>query len=209
MIEIKHIWHRVIIVKYDGSIYTYYRLILTSISAGQIMVFVNKNAYIRCKKNVITEPMMGGIYMATAIIYFSKHHGNTKKIVDAISAEHTDVELVDVTVKNQFDLSSYDKIGFASGIYYGKLADQILNFAKENLPSGKDVFLIATAGNPVESNFNAITKIIKNMNCRDIGHFICRGFDTFGPLKLIGGIQKGHPTEEEIQAAVDFYNSIV
>ncbi|SEA79716.1 hypothetical protein SAMN05216349_12935 [Oribacterium sp. KHPX15] len=38
--------------------------------------------------------------MATAIIYYSKHHGNTKKILDAIAAEHTDVELVDVTSRN-------------------------------------------------------------------------------------------------------------
>ncbi len=87
------------------------------------------------------------IDMATAIIYFSKHHGNTKKILDAISAKHTDVELVDVTAKNQFDLSSYDKIGFASGIYFGKLAEQILSFAENNLPSGKDVFLRLFRGN--------------------------------------------------------------
>jgi hypothetical protein len=33
-------------------------------------------------------------------------------------------------------------------------------------------------------------------------------FDTFGPFKLIGGLKKGHPTEEEIQGAVDFYNGL-
>ena len=147
--------------------------------------------------------------MATAIIYYSKHHGNTKKILDAIAAEHTDVELVDVTSRNTFDLSGYDKIGFASGIYFGKFSEQILNFAKVNLPSGKDVFFIATAGNPMKSNFNAIARITENKNCKEVGRYICKGFDTFGPFRLVGGIRKEHPTEKEIQAAVDFYNSII
>ena len=50
------------------------------------------------------------------------------------------MELVDATVKHELDLSKYDRVGFASGIYYGKFAEQILNFAKVNLPTGKDVF---------------------------------------------------------------------
>lgn len=32
-----------------------------------------------------------------------------------------------------------------------------------------------------------------------IGKFGCRGYDTFGPFKLVGGIAKGHPNEEDIK----------
>ena len=74
--------------------------------------------------------------MKTAIIYYSKHHGNTKKLLDAIGA------------------------------------------------------------------------IVKEKNCKDIGHYSCLGFDTYGPFKLIGGIAKGHPTDQEIQGAIDFYKSL-
>ena len=35
-------------------------------------------------------------YMSTAIIYYSKHHGNTKKLLDAIAAKY-EVTLIDVT----------------------------------------------------------------------------------------------------------------
>ena len=59
----------------------------------------------------------------TAIIYYSKHHGNTKKLLDAIAEADPEVELVDVTEKHELDLSRYDKIGFASGIYYNKFAE--------------------------------------------------------------------------------------
>ena len=146
--------------------------------------------------------------MKTAIIYYSKHHGNTKKVLDAIVASDSEVELVDATEKHELDLSKYDRVGFASGIYYGKFAEQILNFTKVNLPTGKDVFFIATAGNPTKNCFNSIAEVTESKSCKKLGRYICKGFDTYGPFKLVGGLQKGHPTDEEIQAAVDFYKAL-
>jgi hypothetical protein len=37
-----------------------------------------------------------------------------------------------------------------------------------------------------------------------IGEFSCRGFDTYGPFKLIGGISKGRPNEKDLQKAGKF-----
>ena len=116
--------------------------------------------------------------MKTAIVYYSEHHGNTKKLLDAIAAEH-EVTLIDVTKQPPADLSGYDRIGLASGIYYSSFAGQLLDYAREHLPEQK--------------------------NCREIGSYRCQGFDTFGPFKLVGGLAKGHPTEAEISAAVSFY----
>jgi len=36
------------------------------------------------------------------------------------------------------------------------------------------------------------------------GEFSCRGWDTFGLLKLIGGINKGRPDEQDLKRAEDF-----
>ena len=144
----------------------------------------------------------------TAIVYYSQHHGNTKKVLDAIANYDKDIDLIDVIEKHEVDLTGYDRIGFASGIYFGKFAEQLLNFAKVNLPTGKDVFFIATAGNPIEHNFNSIVAAAKEKHCNEIGRYQCGGFDTFGPFKLVGGLQKGHPTEEELQAAVEFYKNL-
>ncbi len=55
--------------------------------------------------------------MNTAIIYYSQHHGNTKKLLDAIAAAE-DVTLIDVTANPDADLSAFDRIGLASGIYF-------------------------------------------------------------------------------------------
>jgi len=41
-----------------------------------------------------------------------------------------------------------------------------------------------------------------------VGRFSCNGFDTFGPLKLIGGGSKGHSDEKDFVAALEFYNRL-
>ena len=145
--------------------------------------------------------------MKTVIIYASTHHGNTKKIVDAI-AQECGVEMVDAIKVHEKDLTGYDLIGFASGIFYSKFHKQVLIFASENLPANKNVFFIATAGNPIDYNFHTIAEVAKEKNCKEVGRFQSKGFDTFGPFKIIGGIQKGHPDEEEMKAAVRFFQGI-
>lgn len=79
--------------------------------------------------------------MKTAIVYYSKHHGNTQKLLDAIAEKHPEVDLFDVTKKLPVDLSQYDRIGFASGIYYSKFHKSLLQFAKDNMPENKQTFL--------------------------------------------------------------------
>lgn len=144
--------------------------------------------------------------MKTAIIYYSEHHGNTKKLLDAIS-KHNDVTLIKAS-DNPYDLSEFDMIGFASGIYYQKFHKTVLQFAEKNLPHGKNIFFIYTYGTKKYSYINEIKKITDSKDSQIIGMYSCPGFDTFGPFKLIGGIDKGRPNEEDIEGAVKFFKEI-
>ena len=56
--------------------------------------------------------------MKTAICYYSRHHGNTLSVLDAMT-EGSDVDLIDVTARMAVRLDQYDRIGFASGITLG------------------------------------------------------------------------------------------
>ena len=145
--------------------------------------------------------------MKTAIVYYSQHHGNTKKLIDAIAADH-EVRLIDVTKEPSVDLSEYSRIGFASGIYYGSFAKQLLSFAQECLPENRDVFYLFTHGAPKGDFLKAIREIADRKKCRELGSYHCRGFDTFGPFRLVGGIAREHPTDAEIRGAADFYLSL-
>ena len=149
-----------------------------------------------------------GSTMKAAIVYYSQHHGNTKKLLDGIKDKH-DVDLINVTEEYDADLSEYEVIGLASGIYYGSFAKQIIAFAEEKLPAGKAVFLISTSGAaPSDRFYKAVTDAVEKKSCKVIGRCGCFGYDTFGPFKLVGGIRKGHPTGKEIAEAVAFFEEI-
>lgn len=145
--------------------------------------------------------------MKTAIIYYSQHHGNTKKLLDAIS-KTDDVTLIDVTKNPVTDLSDYDRIGFASGIYYSKFHKTLLSYAEKYMPEGKDTFFLYTYGAEKNGYTKDITNAVKKHNVRVIGEYGCFGFNTFGPFKLIGGIAKGHPDQTELDKAAAFYKNL-
>ena len=97
-------------------------------------------------------------------------------------------------------------IGFASGIYFSKFHQSILGFAEKNLPDDKKVFLICTYGG--SANYKSIEQILDEKRSKVIGKFGCKGYDTFGPFKLMGGIAKGHPDEEDIKNTVEFVKGL-
>lgn len=142
----------------------------------------------------------------TVIIYHSSHHGNTKKLVEAVARGH-DVTLIDASARERADLSQYDLIGFASGVYGGKFHRNVLNFAKENLPEGKRVFFLCTYGG--RANTKSIAAAAREKSAVVAGEFGCRGFDTFGPFKLVGGIAKGHPDEADLENARRFFEGLI
>lgn len=145
--------------------------------------------------------------MKTAIVYYSRHHENTKKLLDAI-AEKYEVTLIDITANPAPNLSEYDRIGFASGIYYSKFHKTLLKFASEQLPENKEVFFLYTFGAEKAGYTKAITEAVQKRNAKILGEYGCFGFNTFGPFKLIGGMAKGHPDQTEIANAVKFYEKL-
>lgn len=145
--------------------------------------------------------------MKTAILFESTHHGNTKALLDAIQARY-EVTLIDAT-GDVPSMEEYDVIGLASGIAYGKYYKQILAQAEAKLPKGKKVFFLYTAGKPADSQTNAMRAIAQAKGCACLGTFGCKGYDTYGPFKLIGGLNRGTPTEADKQAAVAFYGRMM
>ena len=77
------------------------------------------------------------------------------------------------------------------------------------MPEGKNVFLLYTCGKLGPDFAKSIKRTLSSKKCIVLGTYCCKGFDTFGPFKLIGGINKKHPTEDEIQGAVKFYSEII
>ena len=145
--------------------------------------------------------------MKTAICYYSRHHGNTLKILEAVAGEGR-AELIDVTARQTVRLEEYDRVGFASGIYYGSFQKSVLQFARQCLPEGKPVFFVYTYGMLRPGYTRAIGRIAREKSCPVLGAFGCKGYDTFGPFQLVGGIAKGHPDARDLENARRFYRAL-
>ncbi len=147
--------------------------------------------------------------MSTAIAVCSRHHGNTRKLVDAIKKAYPDIKVIDVTEHKVAQLSKYDAVGVASGIYASKFDSDLMEYLRDKLPSDKKVFAIYTYAMKMGHYAKDIKALAEEKHCKWIGEYGCQGYNTFGPFKLVGGTAKGHPTEEEIQGAVEFYSHLM
>lgn len=145
----------------------------------------------------------------TMILYRSKHHGNTRKLVDAIAAAFPDeVDTVDVATlgRNEYpDLSEYRLIGAASGIYRGGFDKDLKRVLDHSLTFGDKVFGLMTFGAAEKWHGRDLAAVAQVKMASVLTMHGCRGWGTWGPYRLIGGVAKGHPDAEDIQGAVDFF----
>ncbi len=145
--------------------------------------------------------------MKTLIICKSVHHMNTEKVAKAM-ADVLGAKLAHPEEIDPASLAEYDLVGFGSGIYFGKHHKTIRALVGRLPAMSKDVFVFSTGGAARDQNGPLITQLKgKGLNVK--GSFYCTGFDTFGPFKLIGGLQKGHPDEKDFEDARAFARGLL
>lgn len=146
--------------------------------------------------------------MKIVIIYISSHHDNTKKVVEAM-AEERKIDLYTVQEAKNIKLTGYDTIGFASGIYYHKFHESIMEFVKENeFNENQQIFTVYTCGINYINYARSIEKIIKTKKSEYIGCYNCRGYDTYSFFEKLGGIAKNHPNNNDLEKARIFIKNI-
>jgi hypothetical protein len=144
----------------------------------------------------------------TMILYRSPHHGNTKKLLDAIVQAHPDVVLVKAG-EDALDAAQFDTIGIASGVYIGKLHHTVRKALASMNGGGRKAFAVYSCGDKQGVKYGErFLALLQNQGFEPCGFYWCVGLDSVGPLRLIGGINKGRPTEEEIQGAVKFFEGL-
>ena len=171
--------------------------------------------------NFITEiPDIKSDNMTTKSIIFlySFHHGNTRKIANAISPEiNAPILNIDEIDMENFDFSAlekYELVGFGSGINSDKHYQLLLDFA-EKLPlvENKRAFIFSTSGVYNEAqreiNHETLRNILKNKGFVIVGEFGCQGYNTNSFLKYFGGINKNRPNAEDLTNAKQFARELI
>ena len=148
--------------------------------------------------------------MKTLIAYASKHHQNTEKVACAM-AKAASAQTFDVSkqANKPINTESFDLIGFGSGIYGGKWNKRMVDFIN-NLPqgNGKRAFVFATSTFMKPAYVENTAKLLKAKGYTVVDTFQCKGFNTFAPFKLVGGLDKGRPNEDDLLNAEKFIQRI-
>lgn len=146
--------------------------------------------------------------MRALIIYESFHHGNTRKVAEAMARE-LDAELAKPRELDVKGLDAYDLIGFGSGIYKGRFHQNIRSLIDALPPMNKKAFLFYTCGIDLGSLYiKEVYYRLADKGFNIVGKFSCPGWDTIPAVAWFGGIKKGHPDERDLEKARTFAKSL-
>ncbi|MGH3722972.1 MAG: flavodoxin family protein [Phycisphaerales bacterium] len=141
--------------------------------------------------------------MKSLIVCVSISNGSTRRVADqmaeVLGAEVAEPEAVDVDTLGQYDL-----VGFGSGIYFMAAHPRLRRFVRD-LPrvDGLAAFTFFTSG-LAERPLLGIRRGLASKGIDAVDSFSCRGLDTMGPFKVIGGLNKGRPDDHDLEQAAAF-----
>lgn len=149
--------------------------------------------------------------MSTLIVCRSWSHGNTAKVARAM-AGMLGAEVIEPWAIEPRRVAEYDLVGFGSGIYALSFDHELRHFvASIRVAHDASAFVFATAGfgRVIERPFRErFATLVEAAGYRIVGSFCCPGFDTWLPLRLVGGLNKGRPNEADLERARKFAHDL-
>lgn len=148
----------------------------------------------------------------TLILVKSVHHLNTARLARSI-AEVLQADVLAPEDATAAIVDDYDLLGFGSGIYFGRFHAALRHWVNRLQPTTerRRAFIFSTAGLPALQTLwhRPMKKSLSKAGFEVIGEFCCRGYDTVGPLRLIGGLNRGHPDETDLARAIKFARKLL
>lgn len=147
------------------------------------------------------------------IVCSSVHHHNTARVAAAIAGP-LGAAILPIDEATPDVLRAHDMLGLGSGIYYGGVHPDMRSWVR-SLPAaaggGRRAFVFTTSGLPWLARLwiRPVKAAVTRAGFTVAGEFHCRGFDTWGPLGLVGGINHGHPDARDLERAAMFARALV
>ena len=144
----------------------------------------------------------------TLIICTSVHHHGTARVARTM-AEVLDAAVVVPEEVPATSLDEHDLVGFGSGVYFGRFHPRLWQWL-QSLPDAaartRAAFIFSTSGLSFlwKAWHAPFLRALERKGFDVVGEFHCRGHDSWGPLWLAGGINRGHPDARDLARAADF-----
>jgi flavodoxin len=146
------------------------------------------------------------------ILCKSVHHGNTARVAAAIAAV-LGAEIASPEDVPYTSLPRRELVGFGSGVFYGRMHPALFDWLA-GLPDASEpimpAFVFSTSGLPCLAKLwhGPLVRLLARKGFDVRGAFACRGFDTWGPLWLAGGLNRDHPDAADLERAAAFARRI-
>jgi flavodoxin len=145
--------------------------------------------------------------MKAAVVCVSVSHGNTARVADVI-AEELGAEVLTPDAAAEL-LDHCDLLGVGSGIFAMAFHPRLRRFVDDlpTAPPGAKAFVFWTSGTgelPFWPYGHRLSGRLTAKGYEVVGSFSCRGWDTWWPLRVVGGINKGRPNQADLDAARAF-----
>lgn len=146
------------------------------------------------------------------ILCKSVHHGSTARVAEAMRGV-LDARVATPEDVSHASLAHCDLVCFGSGVYYGGMHPALFDWLR-SLPDAETAAIPAciftTSGLPFLARFWAapLRRLLTRKGFEVVGEFACRGLDTWGPLGLVGGLNRKHPNERDLESARRFAREI-
>lgn len=134
------------------------------------------------------------------IICTSVSHGNTRRVAE-VMGEALGARVV--APEEADGLDGHDLVGFGSGIFSQRFHPLLREFVASLPPQRGRAFVFATSGLPAP-RLGPMVRLLEGKGFEVPDTFSCRGFDTWAPFKVVGGIRKGRPDTRDLAAARSF-----
>ena len=146
--------------------------------------------------------------MKIGLFYFSRHHGNTLKIVDAIKARHPEIEVVNTKKINPYSVNvdDYDLVILASGIYWGGAGKPLRKLAKK-FPVGQKMLILTTHGSATEYYPLKWRAELTLKGYEVLDSYGVQAFYDMWPYKK--GRNHNHPTPDEVEEIADATDLVI
>jgi len=149
------------------------------------------------------------IFMPSLIVYQSIHHGNTAQVAEAIG-QALGARVVKPEEINPGEIAGYELVGLGSGIYHGRHHVALRKLVEKLEPAETRAFFVFSTSGLGKAKYNReLKELLASRGHKVVGDFYCRGRDTYGPWKYLGGLARKHPSDKDLAQAGEFAKSLL